>query len=221
MKIEVKNIQKNYGKQQVLKEVSFSAVSGECIGILGDNGCGKSTLLSILAGVQKAKDGAFLADGNNLFQNRKMQTRLVGYVPQGVPLMEELTAWDNLLLWYDKKSLQKELEQGVLKMLGIGDFLKKKVSEMSGGMKKRLSIGCSVAGHPGILLLDEPMAALDLSCKKNIFDYIIGFKKAGGIVLLVTHDVLEFSLCDRCFEMKDGRLVDFDHTNGLAEWIRT
>ena len=78
---------------------------------------------------------------------------------------------------------------------------------MSGGMKKRLSIGCSVADKPPVLLLDEPMSALDLSCKKEIFKYIENQKKAGGIVLLVTHDILELRLCDACYTIEEGLLI--------------
>lgn len=206
MEISVKDIVKKYGKKEVLKGVSFTAQSGQCIGILGDNGCGKSTLFSILSGVQRADGGEFLCNGNDLFKHTAQRKKLVGYVPQGTPLIEELNAYDNLLLWYDKKTMKKELESGVLKMLGIDKFLKVPVLKMSGGMKKRLSIGCAVATKPPILLLDEPMSALDLSCKKEIFKYIENHKKAGGIALLVTHDVLELELCDVCYTVKNGVL---------------
>ena len=216
MEISVKEIYKKYGKKEVLKGVSFTASSGQCIGILGDNGCGKSTLFSILAGVQAADGGEFLLNGRDLFKNTRHRRKYVGYVPQGTPLIEELSARDNLLLWYDKKSMEKELESGVLKMLGIDEFLKVQVSKMSGGMKKRLSIGCAVSEKPPVLLLDEPMSALDLSCKKEIFKYIEAQKKAGGIVLLVTHDILELELCDACYTVKNGLLsqVDIDEIKG-------
>ncbi len=206
MEIIVKDIYKRYGKKEVLKGLSFSAHSGQCIGILGENGCGKSTLLSILAGVRNGDKGEFLYDGNDLFRFPRQRRELVGYVPQGTPLMEELTAKDNLLLWYDKKTMNRELEQGVLHMLGIHNFLNVRVSKMSGGMKKRLSIACAVAGHPPILLLDEPMSALDLSCKKEIFHYISKIKEMGGIVIMVTHDVLEMRLCDICYTLREGLL---------------
>lgn len=221
MKIEIKNITKKYGKREILKGVSFKAESGECIGILGDNGCGKSTLLSILAGIQNANSGEFLYDDKNLFKFPHQRSRLVGYVPQGTPLFEELTAKDNLLLWYDKKTMETELENGILKMLGIDKFLKLTVSKMSGGMKKRLSIGCAVASHPPILLLDEPMAALDLACKKDIFAYISKIKQSGGIVLLVTHDILEFKLCDRCYTINDGILSPFDYSGNVEGFLKS
>ena len=210
MEIVIKDIHKKYGKKEVLKGVSFSARSGECIGILGDNGCGKSTLFSILAGIQTADSGEFLLNDTDLLKNPRYRRKYVGYIPQGTPLFEELSAYDNLLLWYDKKSLKEELSSGVLKMLGIDSFLKVPVLKMSGGMKKRLSIGCAVAEKPPVLLLDEPMSALDLSCKKEIFRYIENHKKAGGIVLLVTHDILELELCDACYMVKDGVLAGVD-----------
>ena len=144
-KIEINQIRKRFHRKEVLREASFQAEPGMCVGILGGNGSGKSTFLSILAGVQKPDGGEFLWQGTDLFQNPRLLARATGYVPQGTPLLEELTAWDNLLLWYDRAALQRELYEGVLAMLGIPEFIKTRVSKMSGGMKKRLSIGCAVA----------------------------------------------------------------------------
>lgn len=219
MKIEIKDIKKKYKAKQVLKGISFSAESGKCIGILGANGCGKSTLLSILAGVQPADSGEFLYDGNNLFKYTRQRSVLIGYVPQGTPLIEELSAKDNLLLWYSKEDMKKELSDGILKMLGIDEFLKVPVSKMSGGMKKRLSIGCAIYNHPPVLLLDEPMAALDLACKQKISDYINQHKAQGGIVLLATHDVLELNLCDEWYIIKDGNLSPFEYTGDIEKLV--
>ena len=209
MKIEIVNIEKRYRKKQVLRDISFTAEGGNCIGILGANGSGKSTLLSILAGVLKGDSGAFLFDGEDLFKNPARRAQLVGYVPQGTPLIEELTAKDNLSLWYDAKTMEKELKSGVLKMLGIDKFLKVTVNKMSGGMKKRLSIGCAMAKRPPIMLLDEPTAALDLVCKESISEYLQIYKKSGGLLLLTTHDVAELALCDHCYIIKEGKLVPF------------
>lgn len=221
MNIEIKNIKKQYRRREILKNVSLEARGGMCIGILGSNGSGKSTLLSILAGVQKGNGGEFLCDGTELLKDNAARTQKVGYVPQGTPLIEELTAWDNLLLWYDREQLRKELESGVLKLLGIGDFLKKPVHKLSGGMKKRLSIGCSVAKHPPILLLDEPTAALDLACKENIAAYLTKYKQAGGLLLLTTHDVLELQLCDAWYILKDGVLVPFDYDGDVEKLVKS
>lgn len=221
MQIEVQGVAKRYKRKQVLKDISFTANAGECIGILGGNGSGKSTLLSILAGVQKGDAGAFLYDGNDLFVHPAQKARLLGYVPQGTPLIEELTAWDNLCLWYEKGQLKASLEGGVLKMLGVDTFVKTTVSKMSGGMKKRLSIGCAIAKNPPILLLDEPMSALDLACKQAISAYLQKHKQAGGIILLATHDVIELELCDRWYIIKDGRLVPFTYNGNLDELVKS
>lgn len=220
MKIEIKGIKKRFGKKEVLKDISFSATSGQCIGILGVNGCGKSTLLSILAGVQNADDGEFLYDGHNLFEYPKQRSQLISYVPQGTPLIEELTAKDNLSLWYNSKKMKQELENGVLKMLGINNFLNTTVSKMSGGMKKRLSIGCAISNNQPVLLLDEPMAALDLVCKQNIFDYIQKHKQDGGIVLLSTHDMHEMNLCDEYYIIKNGVLTPFEYTGDIETLVK-
>lgn len=221
MRIEIKNISKAYGKKQVLRDISFEAEGGKCIGILGANGCGKSTLLSILSGVLERDGGEFLFNDEDLFQNRKRRSALIGFVPQGTPLIEELSAWDNLLLWFDRDTLKKELDNGVLKMLGIDEFLKVTVRKMSGGMKKRLAIGCAMAKQPPVLLLDEPTAALDLACKQKISDYLVKYKEAGGLLLLTTHDSLELSLCDECYIIKDGVLNSFEYTGNLNTLVES
>lgn len=207
MKIEC--MCKKYKEKVVLNDVSLSIDKETCVGILGGNGSGKSTLLSIIAGVQKADKGEISIEGQNLLRDRKLRETQIGYVPQGNPLYEELTAWDNLRLWYDKKTLKKELADGVLAMLGIDEFLHLPVSKMSGGMKKRVSIGCSVANHPKVLLLDEPSAALDLVCKEKIYQYIDLFKKSGGRVILATHEITEIALCDKCYILKNGQLMPY------------
>ncbi len=219
MKIQVSHIAKKYKGKQVLKDITFQCESGTCIGILGANGTGKSTLLSILAGIQPADAGEFTCDGKELLHNAKARSTLVGYVPQGTPLIEELTAKDNLRLWYPKAQMVQELNEGVLKLLGIGEFLRVPVSKMSGGMKKRLSIGCAMANKPPVLLLDEPTAALDLACKQDIADYLRHYKEQGGILLLTTHDVMELSLCDRWYIIKDGVLEEFAYDGDVSKLV--
>lgn len=219
MHLEIKHLQKRFKRKQVLRDVELTAESGSCIGILGANGSGKSTMLSILAGVQNADGGQFLCDGADLLKDPRQRSRLVGYVPQGTPLIEELSARDNLLLWYDRQQLRRSLEDGVLKLLGIDEFLKVTVSKMSGGMKKRLSIGCAMATQPPILLLDEPTAALDLGCKQRIAAWLRQYKSQGGILLLTTHDAMEMALCDRWYIIKDGVLVPFAYDGDVDKLV--
>ena len=220
MKIEIKNIRKAYGKNHVLNGVTFESAEGRCVGILGKNGCGKTTLLSILAGVQKCDDGEFLIDGHSLLTNMKDLRRNIGYVPQATPLIEELSARDNLLLWYTKEQMDNELESGVLRMLGIGEFLKTPVSKMSGGMKKRLSIGCAMQTRPPVLLLDEPCAALDIECKVSILNYLKDYKAHGGSIIMISHDPMEMDICDECKIIRGGILYDHDYQGDVAGLVK-
>lgn len=217
--IEITDIRKRFGKKQVLNGVRFSAERGQIIGVLGGNGCGKSTLLSILAGVLPADSGAFTVDGSDLLRDHKTRARVVGYVPQGTPLIGELNALDNLRLWYDNDRLKKELDGGMLAALGIPDFLHTQVNRMSGGMKKRLSVGCAIANDPSILLLDEPSAALDLVCKGMLLDYFTSFCRRGGTILLATHDTEEISMCSSCFVLKDGLPTPYTYHGDLHDLI--
>lgn len=219
MKIEIKHIQKSYRGKTVLRDINLQAEGGSCIGILGVNGSGKSTLLSILAGVLRPDNGFFLCEGQDLLRQRKTRSAWVGYVPQGTPLLEELTAKDNLLLWYNAAQLQQELSSGILRTLGIGDFLTKPVCKLSGGMKKRLAIGCAVANRPPILLLDEPTAALDLPCKEEIARYLRQYKRAGGLLLLTTHDVMELELCDRWYILRNGVLEPYNYDGNVRRLL--
>ncbi len=217
-RLQAEHIQKSYrrGKHPVLQDISFTAESGQCIGILGANGCGKSTLLSILAGVQLPDSGTLYWNGSPLGDLSRDQS-IIGYVPQENPLIEELSAYDNLRLWYCNSTLGLEtaLRDGVLAMLGIPDFLHTRVSQMSGGMKKRLSIGCAVSDDPHILLLDEPGAALDLLCKERISVYLKECKSQGKILLLATHEDREIELCDKIYILKNGVLTEPDYDGNI------
>ena len=215
--LQVSHIKKSYKRRQdgILKDISFTAHAGECIGILGVNGCGKSTLLSILAGIQKPDSGTLTIQK----KEENAPTPVIGYVPQENPLIEELTALDNLKLWYSNspKNLKEELEHGTLSMLGIPDFLHTRVKQMSGGMKKRLNIGCAMACDPQILLLDEPGAALDLPCKEQINHYLSAYQKAGNLVLIATHEESEINLCNRLLLFQNGTLMEQAYDGNLKQ----
>lgn len=211
--IEIENLTSAYGKRKVLQGVSLCAERGECIGIVGPNGCGKSTLLSVMAGVLKPSSGKLFYYGKNALKNRVVFQKMTGYVPQENPLMPELSVYDNLRLWYpDKAELAKELEEGFLQILGIPAFLKMTVSKLSGGMKKRVSIGIALSGLPPVLILDEPSAALDLVCKEDIRRYLQIYLERKGTVVITTHEESELSLCSSLYVMKDGKLEGVDRT---------
>lgn len=211
--IEIENIISAYGRKKVLHGITLSAERGECVGIVGPNGCGKSTLLSIMAGVLRPAAGSILYYGNDALKNRNVFNKMTGYVPQENPLLPELSVYDNLRLWYpDKEELQKELKQGFLQILGIPEFVKMPVSKLSGGMKKRVSIGMALSGMPPVLILDEPSAALDLVCKEDIKRYLQIYLERKGTVVITTHEESELALCDSLYVMKGGKLVSVDKT---------
>lgn len=209
--IEIENLTSAYGKKKILQGVTLSGERGECIGIVGPNGCGKSTLLSVMAGVLRPLSGSIHYYGKDALENRIVFHKMTGYVPQDNPLMPELSVYDNLRLWYpDKAELEKELEQGFLQLLGIPEFIKMPVAKLSGGMKKRVSIGIAMSGMPPVLILDEPSAALDLVCKEDIKRYLQIYLKRKGTVVITTHEESELSLCDSLYVMKSGRLIPVD-----------
>lgn len=218
--ITVMDVTSAYGRKQILRGVSFTAKRGECIGIVGANGCGKSTLLSVLAGILRPTSGQVLYYGRTAWSDvesgrmrgdREVIRKMTGYVPQENPLIPELTVYDNLRLWYpDKKALRQELEQGFLQLLGIEAFCKKQVNKLSGGMKKRVSIGIAMAGMPPVLLMDEPSAALDLICKEDIRRYLQVYLERKGTVVITTHEESELELCDKLYVMKEGQLRQVD-----------
>ena len=219
MEAEIIEIKKKYGRNEVLRGASFRMQSGQCVGILGTNGCGKSTLLKILAGVLAPDGGQFLRDGQDLLRDGSLRAKTVGYVPQGTPLMEELSARDNLRLWYTPEAMERSLESGVLRQLGVQEFLRTTAGKLSGGMKKRLSIGCAMAKDPEILLLDEPTAALDLVCKEQILNTFDAFRSRGGALVMVSHDQWELTMCDTWLHLRDGVLQPYVYDGQLRHLI--
>lgn len=220
---EAEHIKKTYRrrKKPVLTDVSLKAEGGQCVGILGANGCGKSTLLSILSGSISADGGNvrlrdFHEDGREVSMGRN-RGQWVAYIPQENPLIEELTAKDNLRLWYadNPARLKTELHSGLLGILGIQEFLDVRVREMSGGMKKRVSIGCAMAKNPPVLLLDEPGAALDLPCKERISVYLKECLRQGKLIIIATHEEREIQMCDHLMILKDGTLQEISYDGDI------
>ena len=210
MLISAKNITKRYGKNSILKDINLEVNKGECAVIIGSNGCGKTTLLSILAGSNKPTSGQIIIDGNNALANAKVFDRMIGYIPQENPLMEGLSVKDNLKFWYmgTGRSMEADLVNGAPVIFGVNKFLNKKVEQLSGGMKKRLSICAALAKNPPILILDEPGASLDIVCKQEIKEYIKNYMAVGGTVILASHEDYEIGLATKMYLLNDGVLKE-------------
>lgn len=219
--IEVRNITKRYLKKEVLKGASFYVDKGECVGIIGANGCGKTTLLGIVSGSHKPTAGSIVINGQNPLKNKKIFSKYIGYVPQENPLMEDLSVRDNLLFWYSgtKRKADEDIVNGNAAYLGLAEYYNVTVSKLSGGLKKRLSIACAIATDPSVLIMDEPGASLDITGKRDVWEYMDNYKKNGGTIILTSHEESELKLCDRMYVMKDGRLCEL--TGTVQEAVNT
>lgn len=215
--IIVDDIQKSYGKKEILKGISFSVSPGEQVAIVGRNGCGKSTLMQIMAGVQKADHGSLQYYDKFPFKDKKVFRTLCGYVPQGNPLMEELTVQDNLKLFGAKK---QDFSSPLLAPFELESMLHTPVSKLSGGMKRRVAIACAVYYMPGILFMDEPTTALDIYYKTTIHDWMKEYQKMGGILIVTTHDELEIEMCNRVLLMREGHMTELEGEGRSLSSIR-
>ena len=204
--METVNICKTYRKKKVLVNLSFVAEKGKCTGFIGANGCGKSTLFKILAGVEKPDSGVISLDGKEIMKPGKELPQYVGYLPQENALMEDLTVKDNLTLYSAlcKKKISKDYVEKLYERFAVREFERERVSRLSGGMKKRVSIVCALLHQPEILIMDEPSAALDLVFKEELKNYIKEFTKEGGSVLISSHDQGEVEQCDKLYAIRNG-----------------
>ena len=180
--ISVQDLSFSYGKKQILNGLSFSVGEGECVVLIGSNGSGKSTTLSLITGALKPERGTVSTEGR------------IGFIPQGTALFEDMTVADNLRFF---AGLFHAAVPDVLPF-GLSKDLKKRVSKLSGGRKKQVSIAAALLGDPENLLLDEPAAGLDLVYQQQLIDLLHELKKAGRAILYVGHNPLEYaSVFDR------------------------
>ena len=216
--LELKDVTINYKKKNILQDVNIHASEGEIIGFLGANGSGKSTLLSVIAGVKKVEKGTIKLNDIILGNTPDEYRKHIGYVPQENPLIMEISAIDNLRIWSEKskEDMLKEISNEPLSILGVSGFANKKVSSLSGGMKKRLSITATLITKPDVLLMDEPLAALDMVAKHDIMEYILAFKEKGGTILIVSHEEMVLNFCDRIYFLNEGRVNEVDKNSGLS-----
>jgi len=191
--VTIENVSLKY-KKTVLTDVTISAGKGDVIGLLGLNGSGKSTLLSAIAGLRRTSKGTIKVSGK------------AGFVTQENALIDELTAMDNLKMWtpLSRAEILKELTDTELSILKVNEFIDLKVKRMSGGMKKRLAIASVLLSKPDILLMDEPLAALDIPAKNDIINFIDSFRAKGGTVFIASHSEEMFKHCSKIYLLKNG-----------------
>ena len=179
--IEARGLSKSFGDRQALRDVSFSAASGEVLAVIGPNGAGKTTLLSILAGIREPDAGEVHLP------------RGVGFVPQQAALYRRLTVEENLRLFARLEEVD-DVEATVEQMLdqtALADRRGDQVGTLSGGNQQRINIAIGLLSSPAVLLLDEPSTGLDPRQRARLWEFVLGLAGQGTTVIFSTHNIAE------------------------------
>lgn len=215
--IKALNINKSFGTLQVLKDICFTAADAEVVSIVGASGAGKSTLLQILGSLSRPDSGTVEIDGVDIFSLSEkalaeFRNKKIGFVFQFHHLLPEFTALENVMIpaLIAKRSRKdaSESAEKLLTELGLGERLRHKPSELSGGEQQRVAIARALINNPSVLFADEPSGNLDSRTKADLHRLFFDLRDSHGVtVILVTHDKELASLSDRALEMKDGRFI--------------
>ena len=220
--LQLENVNISYGRKTVLNNVSFTADYGTITGLLGLNGAGKSSLLTAVAGLSKQVSGSLTLDGISFKENPAEYRKNFGYVTQENALIPELSALDNLRLWSpeSKEAIFARLSNPPLSLLNVHNFIYTSVRSMSGGMKKRLQLATVLINSPKVLLLDEPLAALDMVAREDILNYIISYKMSGGMVIIASHDESVFGIADKILYTDNNQCVNLAPGTDYKQLLR-
>lgn len=207
--IELKNISKNFEDQQVLKGIDLNIYENEFLTLLGPSGCGKTTLLRIIGGFEEPSNGQLIFDGKDISKVPPYK-REVNTVFQKYALFPFLNVADNIAFGLNLKKMDKDvIEKKVSRMLelvGLKGFEKRDVTLLSGGQQQRVAIARALVNEPKVLLLDEPLGALDAKLRKDMQTELKKIQKEVGITFIfVTHDQEEaLSMSDTIVVLNDG-----------------
>ena len=210
--LELKNIQKSFDGTPVLKDISIQVNDGEIISILGPSGCGKTTLLNLILGIIKADSGQILYDGEDLTEV-SMEKRGFNIVFQDYALFPNLNVYKNITYGLKNRpdiSSKEEVEE-LIDLLGLREHLNKNIEQLSGGQKQRVALARTMVMKPRILLLDEPLSALDGVIKESIKDRIRTIAREYNLTtIIVTHDPEEaLTLSDRVLIIEGGMISQY------------
>lgn len=214
-KLAVRNLTKSFDGKTVLNNISFDLYEGEFLSILGPSGCGKTTLLRILIGLEKADSGEILKSGRDISGSKSIE-RGMGIVFQNYALFPNMTVLENveyaLTLRKETKKSAREIALRTLEQVGLTDQMNKKPSRLSGGQQQRVAIARTLATNPDIVLLDEPISALDVANREIMKKELKAIqKKFNATMLFITHDQEEaFFLSDRIMVMNEGNIEQID-----------
>ena len=216
--IELKNIVKNFGKAEIIKNISINFEQGKFYCLIGESGCGKTTIMKMINKLIELSSGEILIDGKNIKDyNPVLLRRKIGYVIQKVGLFPHMTIGQNieavpsLLKWDKEKSRERAMELLELVDLEKG-YYDKYPEELSGGQQQRVGIARALAVNPDIILMDEPFSALDPITRENLQDELVSLQeKLKKTIIFVTHDMDEaIKLADKIAILRDGKILQFD-----------
>lgn len=210
--IELKEVRKSYGTNEILKGIDLQIADQDYLVILGASGSGKSTLLNILSGLEKPDQGEVLYDGENIAslsesQLTKFRKEQVAFIFQQYYLLQELTVEQNVKMGAHLANNQDYLP--VLEAMGLRDRLHQYPSELSGGEQQRVAIARALAKKPRVLFLDEPTGALDEATGRQILSYVAQMKEELGFTLvMVTHNEHIAQLAKTVVKINSGKIQE-------------
>ncbi len=220
--VEVSGLAKRYGATTIFQDINFSLRSGEFVTLLGPSGCGKSTLLRCLSGLTDVNEGTISVDGLDITHTQP-QKRGIGMVFQSYALFPNMTAADNIAFGLKMQKLKPaeiaERVEHVVKLVELSGREHQYPHQLSGGQRQRVALARALVVRPRILLLDEPLSALDARIRKSLREQIRDIQRRLGLTtIFVTHDQEEaLTLSDRIFVMDHGKVVQ----EGTAETVYT
>ncbi len=213
MKLEVKNLVKNFKSTIAVDDVSFVIEKNKTLGLLGPNGCGKTTSIGMMLGLITPTSGKIFINGISLEpKNRIKLLSLMNFASPYIELPKKLTVEQNLEVYarlYGVKNIKKRIEK-MVEDLNLHKFINKITGELSSGQKNRVSLAKSLINEPKLLFLDEPTASLDPDVGDFVREYIEKYKKNNELtILLASHNMREVErLSNKIIMMKQGKIVD-------------
>jgi ABC-2 type transport system ATP-binding protein len=218
--LEVSDLHKRYGPTVAVDHVTFAVEKGEMFGLLGPNGAGKTTTLSIASALLPPTSGLVKILGREVTPNDRDLRLHLGIVPQELAIYGQLTARENLVFFGELyglsgRDLRTRVEE-VLRAIALDHRANRRVDTFSGGMKRRLNLGCAMVHRPDVLLLDEPTVGVDPQSRIHIFDEIRRLNTTGMTIVYTSHYMEEVqALCPRVAIMDHGRVIACDTVAAL------
>ena len=210
--LKCENLKKQVKNKVIVENISFSLDKGDIVGFIGPNGAGKTTTIKLILGLIKLTEGKVYIDGYDIQKNFIKAMEKVGAIVETPDLYMYLNGYDNLKLTANNyKSITKKRINEVIKMVGLENRIKDKVSTYSLGMRQRLGIAEAIINNPELLILDEPTNGLDVEGTIEIRNLIKELSKEGIAILISSHNLTEIdNLCNRIIVIKNGRIITND-----------